>query len=742
MAAREAQHGAHTHAWRLPLALIALGYVALALVYSIYTPPYEGPDEPQHFAYVMWLVQEGRFPPQGDAAWDTPVEQEASQPPLYYLLASIPARLVDLDDPAPTFRPNPNFVGPFPRDFVDNDNRAIHYSRPPLRGGWLAFYMARGVSTAFGLLLIASTFGLARQVWPERPRRVWLTTLFVAAIPQVIYLGSVVSNDVPVAALSALTLWQLAVLLRGDRRPRRALLVGLAFGLAVLAKVSAFTLAIPLAAGLLWLWRAERHPLRQVIQLGLGIAVAAFAVAGWWFVRSWLLYGSPLGLETHDATAWAIVDLEKLDRSWRRWWEVFRSFWIWLGWGTVRPDFRAYYVLFLLALLAVPGLLLDLARRWRAGNLGRESVLLGMLLVAVLAVALFLEVWMRRVVAPYGRLLYPALGAIVVLLVQGWATLHPRLPLAPIGFLLALALVAPPAIIAPAYSPPPALSAQEIEALGPSLDLRFGPSPEEAFARLVHVQPLQRSVDAGALAPIQVCWETLGAADRDYSVLVQIVGPDNQLVGSRRTYPGLGAYPTSLWSAGDVFCDVVQVLTRESLDRTLVYNVEIAMLDHESEARLPIYDGAGGLWEVAFLEKIRVEARGDERRAPSLPPPAPALQLSGYDLQTREWQPGGEYSLALRWVAASPLEADYQLFVHLRDPRNGEPVAQADGPPLSGWYPTSWWPVERLIVDERTFPLPQDVAPGIYELVVGFYDLHSGQRVGPEHNLGAVEVLP
>ncbi|MFW6184411.1 MAG: hypothetical protein ACOC8X_11490 [Chloroflexota bacterium] len=326
--------------------------------------------------------------------------------------------------------------------------------------------------------------------------------------------------------------------------------------------------------------------------------------------------------------------------------------------------------------------------------------------------------------------------------VSGLGVLHRRLALAPIGFLLALALVAPPAIIAPAYAPPQTLSPQEIAALEPSLDLHFGPSPEETFARLVRVQPLQRSVDAGTLAPIEICWETLGAADRDYSVLVQIVGPHNQLVGSRRTYPGLGTYPTSRWSAGDVFCDVVNVLTRESLERTLVYNVEVAMLDHESEERLPIYDGDGALWEVAFLDRIRVESANDEGRTPSLPAPSPALQLTGYDLEARQWQPGDEYSLTLRWVAASPPESDYQVFVHLRDPRSGEPAAQADGPPLDGWYPTSWWPVEQQIVDERVFPLPQNVAPGSYELVVGFYDLHSGQRVGQEHTLGAVEVLP
>lgn len=726
-----------------PLLLIVAGYLLLALLYNFYTPPYEGPDEPQHFAYVLWLAQRNAFPPQGDAAWETPVEQEASQPPFYYLLASIPARLVDLDDPPATFRPNPNFMGPFPRDFPDNDNHAIHYpgERPPLQGGWLAFYGARLITTLFGCLLLLSMHGLARQLWPAAPRNVLFATLFVASIPQVIFLGSVVSNDIPVAALSTLALWQLAVVVRSERGPRHLFLTGVAFGLAALTKVSAGVLALPVLLVVFWLWRSRRQTAGQALRTLLWLGAGAFLVAGWWFIRSWLLYGSPLGLETHDATAWAIADPEQLDQGWRRWWEVFRSFWIWLGWGTVRPPFIIYHLLFVLSLLALLGLARRLPaalRALRAKQLAPRTVLLAILVITLLAITLFLELWMRRVVAPYGRLLYPAIGAIAVLLILGWTALHRWLPLLPIGILLLLAIVAPFAIIQPVYAPPAGLTAEEVSALQPDLSLRFGPSPAGAFAELIAVEPLQSSVVAGTLAPIRVCWRTLGAAPADYSVLVQLVGPQNALAGTRWTYPGLGAYPTSRWEPGLVFCDTVHVLTHSDLARTLVYQVEIGMLDHTTRERVPIFDPSGAPWEVAFVDRIRVQ--GTDVQEATVDPAGPPLQLLGHTLPTRSWQAGESYELTLDWAAREPVNVDYKVFVHLRHLESGELAAQADGDPLGGWYPTSWWPAGQLIRDQRTFPLAEEVAPGAYGLVVGLYDPQTEQRLGPEYDLAAIEV--
>lgn len=730
------------------LLFVVAGYLTLSLVYAAITPPFEGPDEPQHFAYIQWLVRTNSLPPQGDEAWETGIEQESSQPPFYYFIASLPARVVGLDDPEVVFRPNPNFVGPIPRDFPDNDNRAIHYPGDVnrLAGGWLSFYLARGVSALFGGLLLIALYRLGRTIFPTRPRIPVLSTLLVAFLPQVIFLGGVVSNDIPVAALSTVSLWLLAGLLRHGFSKQRAVALGVAMGLATLTKVSAGILVVPVGLGLLWMWRSRGLDFRQLVAMALWVGIPALLVAGWWFARGWLLYGSPLGLETHDATDWAITQPENVDRAWKRWWEVFRSLWIWLGWGTVRPDYNVYYLLFALFVVALAGLGLSVWRRRQAGKslLTEGTAPLFLLTTFLLGSAIFLEVWMHRVVAPYGRLLYPALAAIVILLVMGWSTIHRYLPLIPIAFLMGLSVLAPTEVLRPAYSHPQPLSEAEVDALGPSLNLLFGPAPEEAFAELVHVSVLERSVQNGDLIPVRVCWRTLDAAERDYTVLVHIVGPQNSLIANRRTYPGLGAYPTSIWQPGIVFCDRVQVKLWEVQQiEPMVYNVEVAMLDQRTDERVPIFDANGNPWESAFLAKVHAWSEGKRDREPAaLAEDGPPLQLVGSDVPEYTWRAGQPYAFTLRWAATTPVDRDYQVFVHLRDPQSGELVDQADGPPLGGWYPTSWWPIRETIVDERTFMLAEDVSPGEYELFVGFYDLASGQRFGDEYNLDTVTVEP
>ena len=78
---------------RQPLWLVLAAFVALSSLYIWAIPPLEGSDEFEHFAYVTWLIEQRTFPVQGEAGWNSPVRQESGQPPLYYGLASLPARL-------------------------------------------------------------------------------------------------------------------------------------------------------------------------------------------------------------------------------------------------------------------------------------------------------------------------------------------------------------------------------------------------------------------------------------------------------------------------------------------------------------------------------------------------------------------------------------------------------------------------------------------------------------------------
>jgi mannosyltransferase len=77
------------------------------------------------------------------------------------------------------------------------------------------------------------------------------------------------------------------------------------------------------------------------------------------------------------------------------------------------------------------------------------------------------------------------------------------------------------------------------------------------------------------------------------------------------------------------------------------------------------------------------------------------------------------FTVSLYWRAERPIEKDYKVFVHLID-ASGRVLAQHDGMPSDGTFPTSQWHASDLIVD--THELKADVAPGTYSLVVGMYD--------------------
>jgi len=104
------------------------------------------------------------------------------------------------------------------------------------------------------------------------------------------------------------------------------------------------------------------------------------------------------------------------------------------------------------------------------------------------------------------------------------------------------------------------------------------------------------------------------------------------------------------------------------------------------------------------------------------------LDLVGYGLEPATLQPGGTLTVTLDWQARDWVGGTYTTFVHLLDP-NGQRVDQADGPPFDGLHPTDHWlPGERLH-DQRHLALPADAAPGRYQLVVGWYDSLTQDRL-------------
>jgi hypothetical protein len=639
--------------------------------------------------------------------------------------------MVGVNDAPASFRPNPHFPSNAPGHVPDNKNFAIHYPADtrPLVGGWLALYLARAVTLAFGFLLLVSVYGLASELAPGRWTFAAAATAVVALNPQVIFTSGVVSNDVPAAAMAGLTLWVLARLIKREPTQRAALFLGLWFGLATLCKSSNLVLVLPVLGGVGWLW--HRRGCRWAGASALWVALGAVGTAGWWHLRNWVLYGAPLGLSTHYVAPWSIVSGVERAGLAAEWREVFTSFWAAFGWGNIKFQGAVYVPLGILLLAALAGLafkvVVRLQQRRRPGWAG---VVLGLLALNVLGLTVALQMWMGQVRAPHGRLLFVGLPAIAVLLVAGWQTVHRGLAWLGVGYLGATALLSPPLLIGPAFEQP-ATAPPSVE---PSLGWRIG-----EVAELSHVEPRTRSVAAGGVLEVDLCWRPLRLAERDYSFLVHLVGPENAIVARRYSYPGLGSYPTSVWDPDRPFCDRVRLDIPADLSRTLRYWIEVGMMDWQTRERLPIQDAGGALVNPSFAGAVRLSVNDPSNV--TAPDGTAPIRLADYSFSV-QWQAGVTETIQLVWWSAEPVAQDYTVFVHLRHPETGEMVAQGDGPPVGGWYPTSWWMAGEAVTDVHAVPVPAAIENGTYPLFVGLYLVSTGELLGPEYGLGMVEVSP
>lgn len=132
-------------------------------------------------------------------------------------------------------------------------------------------------------------------------------------------------------------------------------------------------------------------------------------------------------------------------------------------------------------------------------------------------------------------------------------------------------------------------------------------------------------------------------------------------------------------------------------------------------------DVALDLWAMQppLLANLPPSARSDDGRIDQ-------VHLVGDEITTPR---AGQLDLTLYWRLDAPLADDYTVFVHLDTP-GGQTVARADARPYAGRFTTNLWPVGPIIRDVRQVPLPACLAPGRYDLSLGFYVLKTMHRLG------------
>lgn len=710
--------------------VIFIVYFILASLYATVTPIFEKPDENWHFAFSMYLIESGQLPVQRVKGREHRARQEGSQPPLYYALLAGLLKTVGLQQLGEGFvtltEKNP-YYGYDVRAgaWLDNANPFVH--GPCVGACWRtasAVYLGRGLSILSGLLTLVAASVALSLAFPKRPALLLGVVGAMAFNPQFLHISSSVSNDILTVAwvnvAFALGLWWLR-----DQSMWRVLALGVVVALATLSKLSGLSVVVTMG---LWLlfggalpWRLRW---RQLLLYGACFA----AVSGWWFVRNLQLYGEPTAIPIHLE----VIGAEPTPLTWNKfvteWRSVINSFWASFGWGGIGPSYEAYVaaqmVILLLALLFV----ISVWQQWHRWTHG-QRLLVGFCAFQLLLVGVLLFGWMQIAVAPLGRLLFPALLPISLILVLGLFRLLPRRMERPaIALLLsgwaAIALFFLVTLIRPAYSPPPALTT--LPEGSQAVQVQFGDQDASKII-LEGIDAPEGPLTPGQLVPITLYWRALRPIDEQFSIAIKLFGRDEQLLAENNSYPDGGRAPTRNWpphpeGAQELITDRTRLFLSHETQTPTLARLEIGVFRLDAKQRSWLRATIDGQ-PVRPMRPISFVVR-EAAHAPTAPasfrfrPVSEQIIVQDNTVQAD-----------ITWEVGQPLDGDYQAFFHLSTALDQPPLKSADFTPLGGDFPSSYWQPGDQLSDHAELTLPTDPPQGTYLLLLGLYDLTTQQRI-------------
>ncbi|MBZ0318020.1 MAG: hypothetical protein K8L91_16490, partial [Anaerolineae bacterium] len=585
-------------------------------------------------------------------------------------------------------------------------------------------------------------------LWPQQRGWALLAAMGLAFNPQALHGFAVVSNDVGAMAFGTWVLAGSLYLLRDWQNRRWLIGTGLCMGLAALSKTSGLSLwLVPMVAlGLGWLQnRVHKHP-APLSRLFIGWLILwglASIIGGWWYVRGAILFDDPFGTQPHINMPWGIREhpsmLEKWPEFRDRILELTRELWARFGWRSVFIRDWGYVLPVGLVVVGVLGWIKALLRNTIRKNiisnkppqstsgdfariaaefilLVRNQILL--LLTLTLGIISLLQWSTVSHVVP-GRLLLPYYPAFVLLLVMGLRQ-FPRTRVWTAGALGGVAVIIVPTTIYPAFGRPPLTDSPSEDLMGEVLD--YGQADFLGF------KVDDSRIHLGDTREFSLCWQAEDAEasgekiPMPYAFALHVIGPDDEVVGRRESYPGLGNY--TLWEPGKSFCDTFGLPIGAELKTGQVYRLSLTLLQFETGNRLPNYASDGSEQFTTYIGSLISPAvKIDSAELDAAPFRFEGISLVEYAVS----YDAENLQLSVTWGTRSRPADTYKLFVHVMD-ANGQQVAQLD--PVAGGeqYPTWAWDAGERIPDVITLPV-SSLPAGEYQVKIGLYQAENFTRL-------------
>ena len=561
------------------------GFILCAAMYSFLAPLWEASDESEHFQYIVYLLKAHALPrrlpsiqPSGN--------NEANQPPLYYLIMAPAAAGLDLSD-AMRIRLNPQMGWEGDRAGIAATAHLLDEGWP-FHGAFLAAHRVRLLSALLGAFTILLSYAIA-YACTVNWRTALLAATLLALLPGFIFTSATIDNDVLANVLGAVLL--LIVVQAHHLGTRRA---AFCFGVvSCLALVTKLDLLLPVAFGTILLaWRGKARVSLASFTLTVLPMIPAFC---FWL---WRMLQGERNLVGDRVTWPPPLPGSNGPIDWTLPWRFAVDFWTSFFGAFGRENVHMPPWLYAIYGVVYIGGLIAVFVPWRLRpeiSLGqRTRRLLGpwtaIMLLAI--VGRYFLISGPRTGYASSRFLYPALPAIVILVASGLerlsqarSALQRAFPaMLATGVLSAVAL--PWLIIRPAYPSPFPVTNVVPPGSGAVAGGQFVNS-----VTLAAIQLPPSSVTTGQAFVITFYWRVQQPLPDGTWLFVHVLNAGGQTAAAFDGVPLYNALPLSYWRHGDVVIDQ-ETLTVHRDAPVGPYQVRVGWYNQKTGVRVPL--AAGG----------------------------------------------------------------------------------------------------------------------------------------------------